>query len=327
MNRPDLDNGTASLAIVIPAWKPHFLDRTLRALLDQTDRDFRIYVGDDHSPHGLEAVVSPFLDSGRVVYHRFEENLGQRDLVAHWERCVALSRNEPWIWLFSDDDLCSPDCVERVLGAIRTNPGAELFHFAVQVIDESDAPLTPVQAIPLTSSSDYLERRIAGDHLSFVVEYVFSREVHRREGGFQSFDLAWGSDDATWVKFGRKHPPVLVPQALVRWRASSRNISPAVTPELAKRKVEARLEFLRWLHGLPTGAVDLPRLKPLLSPWFHSHVRAYGAVVHPGQVARWCARFSRVVGTPFAHRAGWTVRLVLSSIKARLLSKPQELQI
>ena len=71
-----------------------------------------------------------------LVYHRFSENMGGKDLVAHWERCIQLSA-EPFIWLFSDDDLMPADGVERVMEALSRphHQRGYFFRFPLAVID------------------------------------------------------------------------------------------------------------------------------------------------------------------------------------------------
>ena len=101
------------MAIVIPAYKGRFLKETLDSIAVQAHKDeFVLYIGDDASPERLDKIVESYQNKVNLVYHRFSENMGGKDLVAHWERCIQLSA-EPFIWLFSDDDLMPADGVER----------------------------------------------------------------------------------------------------------------------------------------------------------------------------------------------------------------------
>src|SRR5690348_11740615 len=102
------------LAIVIPAYKPDFLRAALDSIAAQTDRRFRVYIGDDCGPPAIAEASAELAKKGvDVVYHRFGDNLGGRSLPAQWNRCVGLS-TEPWVWLFSDDDVMAPDCVAAI---------------------------------------------------------------------------------------------------------------------------------------------------------------------------------------------------------------------
>jgi len=306
----------ARLAVIVPAWKPDFLAGVLESFRAQTCQDFHLYIGDDGSPYDLEPVARPYLASGNISYHRFENNLGGKDLVGQWERCIALTQEEPWIWMFSDDDLCSPECVEALLGEVDRQPDADLFHFPIQTIDAQGNPKGDRQAISLTSATDYFERRILDGYQSFVVEYVFSRRAYLREGGFERFDLAWGSDDATWIKFARQRPPTLVLGTTVFWRASALNISPRITADVATRKIEARLAFHAWLRQIPelwTGRLSDARHT---SRWFHEHVRHMAVSVEHWQILQWTLRFRRASGASWLNCLGWNLLVHLSKLKA-----------
>ena len=82
-----------ALAVVIPAYKAAFLESTLASIAVHTARHFVVCVDDDASPHDLADICAGFAGAVALRYHRLDHNLGQRDLVAHWERCVALSAN------------------------------------------------------------------------------------------------------------------------------------------------------------------------------------------------------------------------------------------
>lgn len=193
------------LAIVIPAFKPTFLVAALESIAAQTDRAFTVYVGDDASRHDLAALCAPFAQRLRLNYVRFERNLGQTDLVAHWTRCIELSR-EPWVWPFSDDDVMDPECVGTLLDRIAGRPAdADLFHFDVVQIDADGRDLRAAPPFPEEMSAMHfalarMERRIS----SYAPDYVFSRAAMQRVGGFQAFPVAWCSDDANGIKLAHR---------------------------------------------------------------------------------------------------------------------------
>ena len=59
-----------------------------------------LYVGDDASPENLKIIVDQFIDKIPIVYCRFENNIGLKELTKQWERCIDLSSEEEYIWLF-----------------------------------------------------------------------------------------------------------------------------------------------------------------------------------------------------------------------------------
>ena len=103
-----------TLAIIIPAYKPDYLAETLESLTKQTNKDFKVYIGDDASPFSLEDIVGQFSDKLNIVYKKFDNNVGGYSLTKQWERCIEMS-NEKWIWLFSDDDNIAPTAVESYI--------------------------------------------------------------------------------------------------------------------------------------------------------------------------------------------------------------------
>lgn len=101
----------------------------------QTNQDFTVYIGDDASPQDLKNIVSLYQGKLDIVYHRFETNLGKKDLPGHWERCIEMSK-EPVIWFFSDDDLMPCDGIERVLKALQECGEKNImFRFPLVVVD------------------------------------------------------------------------------------------------------------------------------------------------------------------------------------------------
>ena len=238
----------SDLAIVIPAYKPDFLDATLRSFQNQSDKRFHIYIADDCSPFDLRGIVEKYEKVLPLTYHRFESNLGQQTLVGHWSRAIELAQREEWIWLFSDDDVADADCVKSFHAARSRYPQGELFHFNIYVIDsKGEDRIETRPEFPLTmSAGEFLEAKLRGKVVSYVVEFIFSRSLYNRVGGFTEFDLAWGSDFITWLKMAADTPPGIVtidsPDAKVGWRQSALNISPDKSYRTVKRKLRAMIE-------------------------------------------------------------------------------------
>lgn len=239
------------LAIVIPAYKLTYLREMLQSLADQTCKSFRVYIGDDGSPHDIGSVVSSFASRLDIVYKRFDNNRGGADLVAHWERCIDLVEQEEWIWLFSDDDTMDPRCVEQFYSHLPEFKDIDLVHFNVQKIDRhgnriesSKFPDFPVHY----RVEDFCRDRLMDLQQSFVVEYIFRKSKFLQVGRFQNFDLAWSSDVATCIKLGYPGGIATIPGVNVFWRQSDQNISPNNSLEMVGRKLAALIDFLEWLN-------------------------------------------------------------------------------
>lgn len=240
-----------SLAIVIPAYKDSFLREALSSIASQTCQDFTLYIGDDCSPHPIKAIVDEFWDKIDLVYKRFDTNLGGKDLVAQWDRCIAMTSGEQYIWLFSDDDVMEEDCVRSFLNLpIEVKQKYNVFHFNVKRINEQGDVTTVPQFYPtVLESFDYYRGKLYGKYASLVVENIFTRDIYEKSGGFEKFDLAWGSDTATWAKFCSSQGIYTIDDTFVKWRVSSENISPNNSKEMVERKSSALSEFFKWSYN------------------------------------------------------------------------------
>lgn len=237
------------IAIIIPAFKPDFLYQTLESIRMQTNQNFRVYIGDDHSPYDLKSIIIPFMNTLEIVYHRFNENIGKTNLTGHWERCIQLS-DEPIIWLFSDDDTMPADGINRILQAIDAYGEEKLLcRFPLNIINEDNHTLytAPVYNKESISGYDFLLDKLNGKINSAACEFVFSRDVFNHTGGFVKFPMAWCSDDATWVRFANYTTKIILLKGdPVCWRnAHNKNISNSI--RYNKDKIKATSLFIKWI--------------------------------------------------------------------------------
>lgn len=123
------------LAIIIPAYKDAFFNKTLESLAQQTNKNFTVYIGDDNSPYNLEKIVSEYSNQLNIIYKRFPTNLGSTDLVLQWNRCLSMIQDEDFFCLFSDDDIMEPTCVENFYKSLQTNGDFDVFHFDINLIN------------------------------------------------------------------------------------------------------------------------------------------------------------------------------------------------
>lgn len=239
-----------NLAIIIPAYKASFLQEALSSIANQICKDFTLYIGDDCSPYNLKAIVEPFESQLNIIYKRFNENLGGTNLVAQWKRCIEMTHDEEWLWLFSDDDIMEPNCVKDFYKTIQdTDFQYDIYHFDVNIIDKKGNIIrTPKRYPQNLDAYTYYKRKLLGNLISLVVENIFSREIYNQTGGFEVFDLAWGSDTATWVKFSTQKTMHTIHNSKILWRSSEENISPNNTHPIVIRKINALNEFFSWAN-------------------------------------------------------------------------------
>lgn len=268
------------LAIVIPAYKGDFLRDTLESLANQTCKDFRVYIGDDSSPCDIASIVSEYSDKLHMTYKRFASNLGGSNLVGQWKRCIDLTQGEPWINLFSDDDIMTPRCVEKFYEELSNNRKYSIYHFDVNIIDSQNKLLAECRSFPtIINSKKFFRCKAAGILDSFVVEYVFSREIYEKVGGFLYFDMAWGSDIATWIKMGEKDGIKTIKGAKINWRNSEFNITPKLNNEIVFRKFGIEVDYIEWVNMF----FNSPRICLFNKYIFFRSLFHYSTIINKGQ--------------------------------------------
>ena len=235
-----------NLAIVIPFYKAFFFEEALKSIANQTNKDFTLYIGDDASPENIAHLIDGYKDKINIVYKRFPTNIGSYSLTKHWTRCIELTNDEEWLWLFGDDDIMPIDAVERFYKTIVTEPNEDLFRFNLQIIDADGKVILPITQNPQRENcTSYIKRRLNFKLISTVVEYVFSRNAFERNNGFEKYPLAWCADDATWLKIGKDKGIYTIDGLPISWRFSGKNISSLNSNY--QQKVEALLLYLKFI--------------------------------------------------------------------------------
>lgn len=266
-------SSVADLAIVLLAYRPAFLDRTLESIAAQGEGNYQVYLFDDAGPELIRESAERWQRKMPLHYHRFDENMGQKDLAGHWVRCVNATRGEPWIWIFSDDDMMDEGSVEAFLrlgsaGILDTDC---VYRFPMRMIDSADRVIAGSGDWPARlSAAEYLRGRLEFRWMSSVNEFVFSRSVFQREG-IPSFPQAWCSDDAAWISFSRNGGIISLQEGGVGWRNSGSNISADIGEKNGRLRLRACLQYLRWLDEQAKKDARLAITRLLRLSWLAEH--------------------------------------------------------
>jgi glycosyltransferase involved in cell wall biosynthesis len=235
------------LAIIIPAYKSIFLEKTLDSFANQTNKNFRIYVGDDNSPHDLKAICHKFSSQLEIVYLKFKNNIGAKNIVNQWIRCIEMSKDEPWIWLFSDDDIADNICVEKFYATIeKDNSYFDVYRFNTRIINDNDQIIGSTNESPFIDTSLNMAYHILlGERGNSMPDHIFSRAIYQKYG-FVKTDWAQGADWATSILFSSDKGICTIPEAKVNWRLGNYNISGTVQKDRSK-KLLGHIQFLLWV--------------------------------------------------------------------------------
>lgn len=215
------------LAIVIPYYKLTFFEATLQSLAKQTNKQFKVYVGDDASPENPSCLLAQYQDKFDFHYHKFEVNLGGTSLVQQWNRCLALANNETWVMILGDDDVLEDNCVAafyenlKEIEALKIN----VIRFATKVINSEGATISKVHKHPkLEAATNFLLRKFKGGTRSSLSEYIFRKQMVDTIK-FKELPLAWYSDLLAVLEFSKFGIIYTINDAVVHFRLSGLNIT------------------------------------------------------------------------------------------------------
>ena len=245
------------LGIVIPAYKSRFLRETLQSIAAQTDQRFVLYVGDDASPEPLENIFREFAGKISLRYQRFNENFGKKSLVSHWTRCLNLT-TEPWLWIFSDDDLMEPGCVAAFYADLEKTAGRHDAYRFNTIVEKSASRFVGggTEAKPphprLETGRDFLCAALTGPNNSNLQEIIFSRAAWQRVG-IPDFPLGWAADDAFIASLGERLPLCAIAEPRIHWRWSDHNITGSNSHAVSRIKMRATAAFARWAFNFLTA--------------------------------------------------------------------------
>lgn len=238
-----------NLAIIIPFYKKKYFKKTLESLVNQSDKNFYVYIGNDNSPEDIEDLLTEYTDKLNFNYKKFDQNLGANNLTLQWDRCIALSDKEEWIMVLGDDDVLDQKVVEKFYDHISKVETAQLkvIRFASQLIDEEENKTSTVYFNPIfeKAATSYI-RTLKGKGRSTLSEHVFSRSAYERHG-FKHFPVAFGSDNVAWLEFPDMGNIYSINSAFVSVRISKEHLSSRDDNGLRYQKREGIYLFNRYI--------------------------------------------------------------------------------
>lgn len=108
--------------------RQEYLKLTLQSILEQTYKDFCLVVLDNASTDYTEEIVTSFNDK-RIVYLKHQTNVGG---VRNMNTAIKIALS-PYFIIFHDDDLMTPQFIEKELELIRINDCDILSSFAKHI--------------------------------------------------------------------------------------------------------------------------------------------------------------------------------------------------
>jgi len=196
-SRPDW---TPTVTAILPSYNAEaFISDTLRSLAEQTWPKLDILIGDDASADETLAIVKAFAngrDNVRIIARK--QNLGW---LANTNDLMAKASGELMFFAFHDD-LVAPTYVERLVEALRRNPGAVLAYSDLELF-QVDGTHGPVVFDGLSGGRRPLAR---GFRMAFKLSGwwvpnrgLFRAEAFHRIGGIKRHDKGEFTADWPWL--------------------------------------------------------------------------------------------------------------------------------
>ncbi|MFM0597985.1 glycosyltransferase family 2 protein [Paraburkholderia dilworthii] len=208
----------------------HYIDSTIRSILEQTVQDFEIVVVDDCSRDNSVRVVRSFGDP-RIRILQNEQNMGG---AASYNRAVEAARGK-WLVNLDADDWIASDKAEVQLAAVEKDPSLDVIGTYVAFFDQDGGPHEAGQQLEAIVNQqhelDRVDTWIGANHLCRSSTMV-RRDAH----------LRIGLDDATMVR---------APDYELWTRALREGCKFAIVPE---RLTSMRLHSSGVTHADPLGS-------------------------------------------------------------------------
>lgn len=265
------------IAIIIPIYKAKFLKEALDSVFMQDISDCNIYLFNDGSPENIEEIIAPYLLNQKVTYYKFENNLGANDLAGHWNRCIKLTRNEEWIYLFSDDDVLEFDAFQSIKATMINNPLVEILTLNIKFINSNGDQILKNYSPPLLEAPEqFALSRLLNKRPICCGGFIFKRGIYSKVGGYVSLKNAWHSDEITYHKMLQaSNGPSLLVATAIKFRLSGINISS--NSKIEDDKLEALHQAkLYWFNYF---TLQLPCYIRLLENWVLSCMASSGGIV------------------------------------------------
>ena len=242
-------------SFVLPAYKSDYLQDAIDSILQQTVSDFELIIVDDASPYHLETIVNRY-DDQRVIFHKNKENIGSKNLVENWNKCIKYAKGD-YVILASDDDIYSPLFLQQVDERVKEYPEVDIIRSRVNRID-SKGTITDIEQVykPYMPFSEFVFYWSKGI-INCIANYVFKRTSLLNTGGFVDMPCAWFSDDITVVNMAI-NGVATTEDALFYFRTSDKSVSWTFDKETIKKKWEANGMFYNWLND-----TIIPKMKAL----------------------------------------------------------------
>lgn len=233
-----------SLAIVIPYYNIDYFDKTMLSLACQTDKRFKVYIGNNNSPNDPDKILGNYKDKLDIIYNKFNNERNPVTLSEQFLQCVLMISNEEWFMILGDDDILEPNVVSdfyKHLPQINKNH-INVVKYSTILINNNDNLISTVyRHSQIEKSTDLYIKKITNRSRSSLSEHIF-RTKQFLKYKMPYFPLAWHTDDMMILLYSNFDKIYCISDSVIAIRLSGKNISSCGNKN-RKKKTEATISF------------------------------------------------------------------------------------
>lgn len=233
------------ISVAIPAYKSKFLAKAIQSIINQDYKNLEIIIVNDNSPEDIDNVVQQFNDS-RINYYTNKKNLGKKDPVANWNKCLSYATGV-FFSLLCDDDIYEPTFISSLYKLSLKYPQCNVFRARGKFLNAKGEIIDVYPSAPeIESCIDYMWHRISGLRMQTISEFMYRRKHIVEIGGYTPLPKAWCADDVSIYRFSQNNYIITCNEFLVGFRMSGLNISTTNNKNI-REKVEAQNLYTHWI--------------------------------------------------------------------------------
>ena len=239
---------TSKVTVAIPAYKSQFLGEAIESVLAQTYSNIELHIVNDCSPQDIDSVVKRYCNDKRVHYHVNPQNIGGKDPVRNWNKCLEYATGE-FFALLCDDDVYASTFIENMLKLATKYPYTNVFRARVKIVGGMGELLDYYPSAPeWENSTDYMWAIVSSYRRQTISEFMYRTSYIKEQGGYIPLPKAWCSDHASVISLAKKGGIATCNVLLVQFRMSGVKISTGDSKNILE-KVEAHVKYTHLIES------------------------------------------------------------------------------
>ena len=193
--------GIPLVSVGVPVFNgDNYLAEAIESVLAQTVTDFELIICDNASIDATEEIGRRFAESDeRIRYFRNPKNLGVSPNV---NLCYRHATGR-YFKLLSHDDAIAPDCLEKTVAVLESNPDVVICHSLVKLVDENGTTLdihdSKLTKLDSASAADRFATLILDPHQCLELDGLIRTDMLAKSALMPSFP---GADRALLCELG-----------------------------------------------------------------------------------------------------------------------------